>query len=65
MINIHFLLIASALLAYMLLTLLFLLGLCRAAAKENSMCKMAEPLILIQTSTPLNEIPEQIESATL
>jgi hypothetical protein len=60
MINIRFLLIASAILAYLLLTLLFLLGLCRAAARATSTNVEAKPLSNTPTGAPLTGIPEQI-----
>ena len=52
MINIPVIFGASAILAYVLTVGIFLLGLCRAAARAARMSAEAEPLINIATGTP-------------
>jgi hypothetical protein len=52
MISIPFFLGASVMLAYVLAAGLFLLGLCRAAARTNCMSAEAEPLINLPPGTP-------------
>ena len=65
MINVPFSLGASVILAYVLAVGIFLLGLCRAAARAARLSEEAKPMINLTTSAPLAGIPEQIGTATL
>lgn len=64
MINIPVIFGASAILAYVLTVGIFLLGLCRAAARAARISAEAEPLINTPTGTPLSGIPEKIGITT-
>lgn len=64
MIKIPFFLGVSAMLAYVSVVGLFLLGLCRAAARTNCVYAEAKPLMSLSAGIPLTGISEQIGTAT-